>query len=975
LAGRTLELAAVVDVMTSSRRALTVTGEPGVGKSRLIAEAATVVEGHGAVVLRGQCLPLAANLPLLPFLAVLRALVDLENGQVWSTVLEACPSSVGREVIRLLPDSAEPQGGGEAGQLDGDWQQERLFDAVRRALTAAAEHRGVAVVIEDVHWADQTTVDLLEYLLAPSHAVSAPIVLTYRTGDPALPRGDTWLARQPRIPGMSVLTLSPLGFADAATQIRSLAGRELPMADVQTLFERSEGNPFFIEQLVQSVLDLAGGGSVNRLPQGLTSLLMSRTEQVAGSARDVMACLAVAAGGVDEAFLAECCAHPVPLIREALRELAERRLLRSDRDAGFRLAHALLAEAITESMLPGEVREWHHRIGEVMAQQPDTGAAAAVAEHFKAAGLDTEELRWRVAAAERSEAVFARSEAAAHWMRAVSLLESPLPPETPEGTTPAGIYAAAARCVKLTGDGARATVLAQSGLGRLGEEPDLATRAALLAEFSSHPFSGDPQASREALTEAVEIYERLPPSVGYLYAVNGLWNSYQASPHPETAVAALDRALAVAPELDAPMPHLLLLRDRAGVDVAQGNPDVALDRMSEARQLLTLIEDPFARIAFANTQTGILLAMGRLEEVLPAAEGLGFTWAATAQEDQKTTIVRTNVFEALTELGDVQGAAAVIDPVTEGTPQPGTWYAYAARAKLEMLRGHLNESDERWDALPRMADPSVDVEFEPWRLELTLWRRQPQRALSQGLDILKSLIDTSHTRQTGQLLLMAIRAHADLTRLPTTGNRRLSPAESEETLKTIHSRMAEDPLSLGPLRPIGDADGLLWQAEWARATHITDSARWDAAATAYERHNRPHVAAYARWRQAEALLVEDARARATPVLQHADRLASQHVPLHTAIAKLATRAHIRTDKPVSEPGPAAPNPFGLTSREMTVLKLVCDGDTNAKIGAQLFITEKTASVHVSNILRKLEVSSRIQAAAVAEQLGLLSESD
>jgi DNA-binding NarL/FixJ family response regulator len=144
---------------------------------------------------------------------------------------------------------------------------------------------------------------------------------------------------------------------------------------------------------------------------------------------------------------------------------------------------------------------------------------------------------------------------------------------------------------------------------------------------------------------------------------------------------------------------------------------------------------------------------------------------------------------------------------------------------------------------------------------------------------------------------------------------------------------------------------------------------------AYERHDRPHVAAYARWRQAEALLAEDARARAKPVLHHADRLAGQHVPLRTAIAKLATRAHIRIDNPAREPVAAAPHPFGLTSREMTVLKLVCHGDTNAKIGSKLFITEKTASVHVSNILRKLDVSSRIHAAAVAEQLELLTENE
>jgi ATP/maltotriose-dependent transcriptional regulator MalT len=973
-AGRGPELAAVVDVMVSSRRAVAVTGDAGVGKSRLVLEASARAAQLGAVVLRGQCLSLATSLPLLPFLDVLRELADLENGQLWSSILKGCPSSVRHEVERLLPESVEQTATADR-SADSDWQRGRLFDAVRRVLTSAAS-RGVAIVIEDVQWADHATVDLLEYLLSPSHNVPIPIVLTFRTNDPVSSDAEAWLRHLPQVPAMSVLALTPLQFVDAATLIRSLAGRDLPMADLQMLYERSEGNPFFIEQLVQSLVELGAGGSTSRLPDGLAALLLYRTESVTGSARAVMQCLAVAEGDVDEAFLADCCAEPLPATRQALRLLADRRLLRPDRDLGLRLAHALLAEAITGSLLPEEVREWHQRIAEAMARIGSIEAAGTVAEHFCHAGLDDQELRWRIAAGRRSQEVFARAEAARHWTRAVSLLESPHPAAVPEGTTPAEIYARAAIALKLAGDHAGATALAQRGLDRFGEDADLATRAALLTGFSYDPRNGDPQIVRDAMKQALEIYEQLPPDGVYLRATHDyFWVSNQRSGQSEAAAAALDRALAVAPDLHAPMPHFLLSMDRAWVDMSQGNLDAALDRLSKAHRLTEIIDDPIPRISVAASKTDILLKTGRLHEVLPLAEELGAWLTDPIQNDEATAALRSNVFGALTELGDIERAGAVIDPVTEGIPQPKTWHSYAARAKLEMLRGRLKESEERWNALPHLTDPDTDCEIEPWRLELKLWLRQPEIALNQAVDILTRLIDTSDTRASGRLLLVAIRSHADMARLPTRANGRPSTAEIAETLKSLHTRMSEDPLSPGPLRPTADADGLMWEAEWLRANGVTESALWETAAAAYEEYNRRHLAAYARLRQAEALLAHKERRRAAAALSEADQLGSQHVPLRAVIAKVASRAHIRLDNLAHQPVPATPHPFGLTNREIAVLELVCHGDTNASIASKLFISEKTASVHVSNILRKLDVSTRVQAANVAEQIELFAEKD
>ena len=146
-----------------------------------------------------------------------------------------------------------------------------------------------------------------------------------------------------------------------------------------------------------------------------------------------------------------------------------------------------------------------------------------------------------------------------------------------------------------------------------------------------------------------------------------------------------------------------------------------------------------------------------------------------------------------------------------------------------------------------------------------------------------------------------------------------------------------------------------------------------AAADAYARYPRPQQAAYARWRQAQALLVAERKTdELASVLRIAAREARGHEPLLDEIRRLAERARVSLDTFDDGAEPTAKGRFGLTPRELVILQRVARGDTNSQIGRELFISEKTASVHVSNILRKLQVTNRLEAAAVAERAGLLA---
>jgi DNA-binding NarL/FixJ family response regulator len=157
-----------------------------------------------------------------------------------------------------------------------------------------------------------------------------------------------------------------------------------------------------------------------------------------------------------------------------------------------------------------------------------------------------------------------------------------------------------------------------------------------------------------------------------------------------------------------------------------------------------------------------------------------------------------------------------------------------------------------------------------------------------------------------------------------------------------------------------------------RVDGTSNTGAWAAAAAAWTALHRPHRTAYAQWRQAEALLTSNRTAEARKCLTEAAVAARNHTPLLQEIRSLARLARIdlNDQEPQAEPAPQ-PAPYGLTPREMAVLRLVAGGLTNTQIGAQLFISEKTASVHVTNILRKLGVRNRAQAASLAERAGLL----
>jgi len=979
LAGRHRELRVVTRAIMGEAHgaALLVVGEAGIGKSRLVAAAVADAAGAGVTVLSGWCLPLSGGLPYLPVVDVLRGLADVDGGQFLKDTLAECPGFVLDEVSRLLP-GLEATASPHSGVSDDGWRRRQLLDALRHLIRAAAQLRRIAIVIEDVHWADAATVELLDYLLVPGHATGVPIVVTCRIDE--TPPTD-WVDRVQRNSRVDRLDLLPLTLAETAEQIELLLGERPAQSFVEATFHRSEGNAFFTEQLVWS----AEQGDT-ALPAGLTSLLLSRTAAVTGPARDVLEALAVAGRPLDEPELAQVCAQHEPELRNAIRDLLSRRLLRAPDAAGrHELRHALLAEAVSRDMLPGARRDLHLEFANMMAGRAGRASAAQIAEHLTGAARPDDELHWRVIAAQEAETVFAAREAAAHWRRAVALWDEAADADRAAGIDIAQMYLRAASATENAGDKQGAAALAEEALARLASTADPDTAVSLYCVVGRYRGIESVEAGLAALRTAIRIGEERPSTVDYVRALSNYGHLLYAQGRLDEHRRVVDKGLQAARQIGDSGDEKIMLMWRAWLATHAGDRADARAALDRAEQIVT--DDPVTEAMVAVMLSDLLLKSGDLDGAVEVGmRALTSPDIAAHSEWFGIQMLRSNICLTLVELGDINRAATIIDPVTSGDMSWDLVDSYEMRAVLDLRRGELAAAKRIWDQIGGLLAEEFDKgerhTVHALRLELSLWAGDPDAPVADALTMLADLVDTGLVAFAGELFVMTARACADRTELARARGdtaRLLDIQVDSGRLADLHAAAKTDPFASRLLPVTGAAHGLSWRAEWTRLRGEHDPQAWHAAAAAWEALSRPHRAAYARWRHAEALLARPyGRAPATEILRAAARQAAQHLPLSAAISELAHRARIDVAEPdaAERPEEAAPaGAFGLTDREHAVLRLLGQGRTNAQIGETLFISTKTASVHVSNIIRKLGVATRVEAAAVAARAGLLEADD
>jgi DNA-binding CsgD family transcriptional regulator len=989
--GREVELSRLLAALSGDARLVLVVGDAGVGKTRFVGEGMARAAAAGMVVVRGECLPLAETLPLLPVATALGELARLDDGRLIKAGLAAAPEYARTEAGRLLP-GLSPGGGPDLGGRDEGWQRQRLFAAVAELLDAVAESTGfgVGLVAEDVHWADSATLDLLTFLARGGRRGAVGVVVTCRGDEAPLDEAVAgWLARVRGAAGVEEIRLGPLSRSEVAQQAAALAGYPVPAGVADELYARAEGNPFFTEQLVAAALAGGTGGELGiptGLPGRLAELLAARAGRCSGEARTVLAALAVAGRPLGEDLLGAVTGLGTEAVRVGLRELAAARLLAEDTAGGaHRPRHALLAEAVTGGLLPGERAALHERTARALAAAGDGHLAAEVAGHWQAAGIPAEELPARVAAAEAAERVFGYAEAAVHWQRAIELCQARPNVTAAAGTDVPGLYLRAMDALEWSGDSVHAGAIAEEGYRRFAGHPDPATAAAVAHRAAYYRTIAAPAAELPLIEEALRLFEQAPPSAEHAQA----WLDYaivflrSAHGRREDMLPALNRALDIAETAGAQALVPRVLASLASNAFLRGQVEEGFEFLDRGWALARAADDGMTLLWLAVNGSDPLLKLARFQDAADVAlSGLGPARQAGLQASWGVNILAANAAEALLARGRTAEAAALIDPLTAGPPDRDHWLVHEARAEIDLLRGDIDAAAGRRqliDAIPAHLS-TVDFARESAQraAELALWAGEPGDALAEVQRLLPLLNTPDLAIFCGRLLAAGLRACADLAEQARA--RRDEPAAeaaraAADYLASWVGQMAGAPFADHPFVATISAERATWDAEQARLAGASDPGAWRAAAETWQDLGCSHRAGYAWWRQAQARLDGGQSATAAAAaLRAAAAAADGHAPLLAQIRLLAERARIPLQPapvPLETPRPATAAPYGLTGRELAVLRLLAAGRTNAQIGAELYISPRTAGVHVTNILRKLEVSSRVQAAAQAERAGLL----
>src|SRR3954454_10200869 len=458
-------LAAAHGAEASEPSIVVVGGEAGVGKSRLVAEAAARLRDDGWLVLEGGSVALGDDaLPFGPIVEVLRALARDVDHETIATAAGPTLPVLARLVPELLPQAQADDGSVMSGSSGADWLQIRIFEGMLSLLDGLAIDRPVLLVIEDLHWADRSTRDLLAFLWRNMREERLCIVGTFRSDDLHRRHPLTaWLAEAERQPHVDRLDLVRFGQRELIDLLTGILGAPPTPRLLESIARRSDGNAFFAEELVAASDREAGARE--HLPDTLRGLLLVRLSQARDTAAHLIEVAAVAGREVEHDVLAEVSGASAVDLATAIREAVDAQLLVVDRTADverYQFRHALVQEAAYDQLLPSERRTLHAAYARAMASRQRTAGASEasrlveIAHHWTAAHEPSEALPAAVAAAEASRAVFAYGEATRQYELAIELWDLGDPSALPAGRDLPWLFDAASSSAILVGDAGRA---------------------------------------------------------------------------------------------------------------------------------------------------------------------------------------------------------------------------------------------------------------------------------------------------------------------------------------------------------------------------------------------------------------------------------------------------------------------------------------------------------------------------------------
>jgi DNA-binding CsgD family transcriptional regulator len=854
-------LATLEEAFASARaglgRLVFVSGDAGIGKSALV-RAFRAELAASTRVLTGSCDGLRTPRPLGP-LADIAAAAGGRLGEVVAAGAGALP----------------------------------VFDALLDELRASPD---TVVVVEDVHWADEATLDILGLLGRRVGQAGALVLATYRTDELARTHPlRIVLGDLATVPGVLRVHLEPLS-AGAVAELAAPHG-----VDAAELHARTAGNPFFVTEA------LASGAA--EVPATIRDAVFARAARLDRSARDLLDAVAIVPQQTELWLLEELAGDAASRLDDCL---ASGMLRAGEHGVAFR--HELARLAVEESIYAHRRVELHRAALRALRSPPDgVRDLARLAHHAEAAGDAASVLELAPAAGERAAAVGAHREAAAQFARALRYADG-LPPAQRAELLERRSY----EC-HLTSQHAEAIAALEEALECYRSLGDLRSLGLGLDALAARRWCASDTAGAEAATaEAIDVLERLGPSRDLAHVYAGASS-------------------------------LAMNLEKAGAAFAWGG-----------RALELVEDDDAATIAYQLNNTGTMaLLLGRpdglaeLERsiVLAAEAGLhdevgrGYIhlgWAAS----------RTRAFSLLDRLD--RG----IEYCTEHGLELWRLYVVAYRARLELEQGRWTDAAESASFVLGQPNQAPLLRLLALTVLGVVRARRGDPEWSPPLE--ESHAIAAGTSDLQHLAPVAI-ARTEVASLTGDGNRALEA--SEAVLALAQER--------GAAWIVGEL------ALWRRRAGVDEPCP-AGAAEPYALHLDGEPARAAEhWRRLgcpyeAALALGDA---ADGDLQRRALAELRELGAGPAAARLAARLRERGERGLARgPRPATrANPAGLTAREVEVLALVADGLRNAEIAARLVVSRRTVDHHVSTILRKLDVSTRVQAGAEAVRLGLAAQ--
>ena len=935
--------AALQRALAGEAGAVLVAGEAGIGKSRLLREfrerAAVTAD-----VVAGWCLDYGvAPTPYGPLPAILRGLLDALDDP---TALAAGPA---RGALRLvLPEL----GGGPVER--GETSPEALREAIATLFEAAASVRPVVVLIEDLHWADDATLAMLSFLLRALADARILFVITCRVDE--VRRGAavrSFLVESERARLMERITLQRLGDIEVRMLVEALTG---PVDDAvfDRVRERAEGVPFFIEELACNAL--------GPLPETLRDVLLARYDSLGEDARRVVRTASGSDAPIDHELLARLVGLPDDRLDAGIREAANVAILavRPDDSYGFR--HALLREAVHDDLLPGERARLHRAFAEALEERASACEGcqeSALAYHWHQAHDPRRALLAAITAMDRSRRSFAFSTAARYGELALELWDQVPDAEDATGIDHVALLARLGSILRNAGDGERALMVVNIALDEVDRKAvDPAVLVRLLRDRAMYLTSlGKPQ-QIETLQQALAEYGARGVDEPRLHAalLALLGARYMIIGRFDDAIRLTDEAFRVAEAAgeDAYVSVAANLRGNSRLHLGDLESGFADFRTSWAHAVTV-----DAQMRYRVNYSDALYNLGRYRAAAELAEAGVDDARRFGIERTSGSILTQNRAEPLLELGQIGRVEKLLaKDLTFRTHRVFRAYTTATRVRALTWRGRLDEAEaimEEWR--PRMlqiAEAERQVRYSLWRTEiiLKLGHGDPRGAAAVLTQMLEDpgpvLGQQARLLLDGGWVVSALRAVGDAS----------DAAALAERVRSAWDRM---PAGLHP-------DG--WDALLAGMLSATPDAT-RAGLVAADRDDMPVVFRVILRYELARTLVSDgdraARAEASALLSAAGALAAQyeHAGLQRDVAALAEATGVTAQ--------ATAGLASLTSREGQVFALIAEGLSNRQIGERLFISVKTVSVHVSAVLRKLDVATRNEAAArYRDETGVLS---